>query len=68
LQKILKPQIARYVCVPEKGTIGMWIELGIFVIVLAFGIWQIHDVGLERRKKQDMKKTTETMSDGDHEE
>ena len=46
----------------------MWIELGIFVIVLAFGIWQIHDVGLERRKKQDMKKTTETISNGDHEE
>ena len=46
----------------------MWIELGIFAIVLAFGIWQIHDVGLERRKKQDMKKTTEAISNGDHEE
>jgi hypothetical protein len=29
---------------------GIWIELGIFVLVLAFGMWQIHDVGLERRK------------------
>jgi hypothetical protein len=46
----------------------MWIELGIFAIVLAFGIWQIHDVDLERRKRQDMKKTTKTKSDGGHEE
>jgi hypothetical protein len=30
----------------------MWIELGIFAIVLVFGLWQIHDVGLERRKTQ----------------
>lgn len=28
----------------------MWIELGIFALVLVFGLWQIHDVGLERRK------------------
>lgn len=31
---------------------GIWIELGIFILVLAFGLWQIHDVGLERRKRQ----------------
>jgi hypothetical protein len=48
--------------------VGIWIELGIFVIVLAFGIWQIHDVGLERRKRQDMKKTTETTPAGGQEE
>lgn len=23
---------------------GMWIELGIFVLVLAWGFWQLHDV------------------------
>jgi Flp pilus assembly protein TadB len=23
---------------------GIWIELGIFAIALAFGLWQIHDV------------------------
>ena len=23
---------------------GIWIELGIFVLALAFGLWQIHDV------------------------
>jgi heme exporter protein D len=22
---------------------GIWLELGIFVVVLIFGIWQIHD-------------------------
>jgi hypothetical protein len=35
---------------------GMWIELGIFVLVLAFGLWQIHDVGQERRKREAQKK------------
>lgn len=23
---------------------GIWVELGIFVLALAFGLWQIHDV------------------------
>ncbi len=23
---------------------GIWIELGIFAVALAFGLWQIHDV------------------------
>ena len=23
---------------------GIWLELGIFLIVIAFGLWQIHDV------------------------
>ncbi len=31
---------------------GMWIELGIFVIVIAFAIHQIHDVRREQRKRQ----------------
>ncbi len=22
---------------------GIWIELGIFILVLVFGVWQIHD-------------------------
>ena len=30
---------------------GIWIELGIFVLALAFGLWQIHDVGQERKKR-----------------
>jgi hypothetical protein len=31
---------------------GMWIELGIFVLVLLFGIHQIWDVRREQRKRQ----------------
>ncbi len=23
---------------------GIWIELGVFVLALAFGLWQLHDV------------------------
>ena len=23
---------------------GIWIELGVFVLAIAFGLWQIHDV------------------------
>lgn len=34
---------------------GIWIELGIFLLVLLFGLWQIHDVGQERRKRQAQK-------------
>lgn len=35
---------------------GIWIELGIFVLVLAFGLWQIHDVKRERSKRATSKK------------
>lgn len=38
---------------------GIWIELGIFVLVLVFGVWQIHDVGQERRKREARKETGE---------
>ena len=31
---------------------GIWIELGLFVLVLAVGIWQIRDVKKERAKRQ----------------
>jgi ABC-type nickel/cobalt efflux system permease component RcnA len=30
---------------------GIWIETGVFLLVLAFGIWQIQDVKRERRKR-----------------
>ena len=37
---------------------GIWIEVGIFVVALAFGIWQLRDVGraraeLRARKEKD---------------
>ena len=34
---------------------GIWIELGVFVLALAFGLWQIHDVKKamkERRRRE----------------
>ncbi len=34
---------------------GMWIEMGIFVLVLVFGLWQIQDVKKERRKREALK-------------
>jgi hypothetical protein len=46
---------------------GIWIELGIFVIVLAFGLWQIHDVGLERRKREAQRQAAPAPADGDGE-
>ena len=32
---------------------GIWVELGIFGLALAFGIWQIRDVAKERAKRED---------------
>lgn len=34
---------------------GIWIELGIFLVVIAFGFWQLHDVKkaqAERRARE----------------
>lgn len=44
---------------------GIWIELGIFGLVLAFGLWQIHDVGQERRKTQARKDAERAAQDKD---
>jgi hypothetical protein len=33
---------------------GIWLELGIFLVILAFGVWQLHDVKkaqAERRRR-----------------
>ena len=38
---------------------GMWIELGIFVLVLLFGLHQIWDVKLEQRKRSQQKSDPE---------
>jgi hypothetical protein len=35
------------ICQPgltEGAVMGIWIELGVFVLALAFGLWQIRDV------------------------
>ena len=34
---------------------GIWLELGIFLVILAFGVWQLHDVKkaqAERRRRE----------------
>ncbi len=31
---------------------GIWVELGIFVLALAFGVWQIRDVKKAMRQTQ----------------
>jgi hypothetical protein len=38
---------------------GIWVELGIFGVALALGLWQIHDVRQERRKREAQKSTAE---------
>lgn len=34
---------------------GIWIETGVFLLVLVFAFWQIHDVKKERRKRSQAK-------------
>ena len=49
---------------------GIWLELGIFLIVIAFGLWQIHDVkqaraATQRRKAQEQKAPDPARPPGD---
>ena len=45
----------------QKGEVmGMWIELGIFVLVLLFGLHQIWDVKTEQRKRSQQKSDPES--------
>lgn len=41
---------------------GMWIELGIFVLVIAFALYQIRDVRREQAKRA---KEREVAEEGD---
>ncbi|MCA3238559.1 MAG: hypothetical protein ACK5YJ_00785 [Curvibacter sp.] len=40
---------------------GIWVELGIFVLVIVFALWQIHDVrkAREQTRKQREKEQAE---------
>jgi hypothetical protein len=40
----------------------MWIELGIFILVLIFGIYQIRDVRNEQRKRAERAQADNTES------
>jgi hypothetical protein len=31
---------------------GIWIELGIFAVVIVFALWQLHDVKQEKLKRE----------------
>ena len=49
---------------------GIWIELGVFVLALAFGLWQIRDVKKamaerERAKKEALAPTRDRVKQGD---
>lgn len=40
---------------------GIWVELGVFGLALAFGLWQLHDVGQERRKRAAQKQAEQAQ-------
>ena len=49
---------------------GIWIELGVFVLALAFGLWQIHDVKkarewTQRQKAQALKEAQARQASGE---
>lgn len=49
---------------------GIWIELGIFALALAFGLWQIHDVKkareATRRQREQARQTPEREQEPGH--
>ncbi len=47
---------------------GIWIELGIFFLVLLFAFWQIHDVNVDQRKRQTQAKGSKQTNDGINDE
>ena len=47
---------------------GMWMELGVFGLVLVFGIWQMRDLANERRKREEREaEAASTARDGQQE-
>lgn len=42
---------------------GIWIELGIFVLALAFGLWQIHDVKKAQQNTRRQREHESRMQD-----
>ena len=44
---------------------GIWIELGVFLLALAFGLWQIHDVkkAREASARRRAEAEAETLAD-----
>jgi hypothetical protein len=44
---------------------GIWIELGIFIVVLLWGLWQLHDVkkALAKTRAEKARQATDTPAD-----
>ena len=45
---------------------GIWLELGIFLVILGFGVWQLYDVKKairEREQRQVREKVADDSSD-----
>ena len=45
---------------------GIWVELGIFVLAIAFGLWQIHDVKQAReatRRQREREREAQARQD-----
>jgi hypothetical protein len=40
---------------------GIWLELGIFLVILAFGFWQLYDVKKAIRERE-QRKTSDSAS------
>ncbi|MES2978305.1 MAG: hypothetical protein V4731_07775 [Pseudomonadota bacterium] len=41
---------------------GMWLELGIFIIVLAWAFWQLHDVKKAKRERIEKERAAKLLS------
>jgi hypothetical protein len=43
---------------------GIWIELGVFLLVVVFAIHQLNDLKKEKRKREQSDKTKSSGDDG----
>jgi len=46
-----------------EGAMGIWIELGVFLLVFAFGVHQLYDLKKERLKRERQRKDSEIEQD-----
>jgi len=46
-----------------EGAMGIWIELGVFLLVFAFGVHQLYDLKKERLKRERQQKDSEIEQD-----
>jgi len=46
-----------------EGEMGIWIELGVFLLVFAFGVHQLYDLKKERLKRERQQKDAKIEQD-----